>query len=168
MPITVQCECGHEITVSDTMAGKKGRCPKCDAILTIPAKETRGPKGGAHVRLPREAADRPYGHVALLSKVLSVAAFLLLLFSAGLGVFVGVSAFRAPETFQGALGLFTEMSDKVRDQPTLMGLAFIVGGILVGSLLFLFVSAAAQRLKLFVSIDRGIGGILRHLDGEPD
>ena len=38
MPIKVQCEhCHATLTVNDKMAGKRGKCPKCAGIITIPA-----------------------------------------------------------------------------------------------------------------------------------
>ncbi len=49
--IVVQCECGAKLKVSATAAGKKGRCPECQTILTIPvphdepSEDSGGPIG---------------------------------------------------------------------------------------------------------------------------
>jgi hypothetical protein len=37
MPIRVTCQCGHSLAVPDNLAGKSGKCPKCQQILKIPA-----------------------------------------------------------------------------------------------------------------------------------
>ncbi len=36
MPISVSCPCGKTLSVKDELAGKRGKCPKCGAPLTIP------------------------------------------------------------------------------------------------------------------------------------
>jgi hypothetical protein len=36
MPITVTCTCGKQLRVKDEAAGKKGRCPTCKAVFTVP------------------------------------------------------------------------------------------------------------------------------------
>lgn len=39
MPITFDCpSCSRELTVKDEMAGKQGRCPACQNVLTVPAQ----------------------------------------------------------------------------------------------------------------------------------
>ncbi len=38
MPIHVECDCGKSLNVPDKLAGKKGKCPACGAVLNIPAK----------------------------------------------------------------------------------------------------------------------------------
>jgi len=38
MPITFYCICGSELSVPDTHAGKKGKCPHCNAIIDIPTE----------------------------------------------------------------------------------------------------------------------------------
>ncbi len=39
MPITFRCAaCAKVLRVPDTMAGRKGKCPKCDAILHVPTE----------------------------------------------------------------------------------------------------------------------------------
>ena len=37
MPIRVECSCGQVLKVADTMAGKSGKCPKCQNVVRIPA-----------------------------------------------------------------------------------------------------------------------------------
>jgi uncharacterized protein (TIGR00266 family) len=36
MPITFDCPCGKALRVNDDMAGKRVRCPGCQAVLTVP------------------------------------------------------------------------------------------------------------------------------------
>ncbi|MDQ7780835.1 MAG: hypothetical protein RDV41_14155, partial [Planctomycetota bacterium] len=36
MAITVSCACGKVMSVPDSLAGKKGKCPGCQAVITIP------------------------------------------------------------------------------------------------------------------------------------
>jgi hypothetical protein len=40
MPIHVECDCGKSLNVPDKLAGKKGKCPACGAVLNIPAGDT--------------------------------------------------------------------------------------------------------------------------------
>lgn len=37
MPIAFACECGKSFSVGDEHAGKRTKCPKCGAALTVPA-----------------------------------------------------------------------------------------------------------------------------------
>lgn len=37
MPIRVVCSCGQQFAAKDELAGKRVKCPKCQAVLTIPA-----------------------------------------------------------------------------------------------------------------------------------
>jgi hypothetical protein len=41
--IAVTCDCGRSIKVKDEMAGKKGRCPSCNAVLSIPEVSSEEP-----------------------------------------------------------------------------------------------------------------------------
>lgn len=36
MPITLNCPCGKTLRVPDASAGKRARCPACQAVVTIP------------------------------------------------------------------------------------------------------------------------------------
>lgn len=55
MPIKFACDqCGRTITVRDELAGKKGRCPGCQSVVTVPADGG----GGALAEDPRAAAAR--------------------------------------------------------------------------------------------------------------
>ena len=36
MPIRVACQCGQSLNVPDSMAGKSGKCPKCQQLIRIP------------------------------------------------------------------------------------------------------------------------------------
>ena len=39
MPITVSCPCGKKLRVADEHAGKRVKCPACQAVSTVPAPE---------------------------------------------------------------------------------------------------------------------------------
>ena len=36
MSINFKCHCGNEMTVSDEMKGKRGKCPECGRLVTVP------------------------------------------------------------------------------------------------------------------------------------
>jgi hypothetical protein len=36
MPLTVNCSCGQQLRVQETLAGKKVRCPKCQGVVMVP------------------------------------------------------------------------------------------------------------------------------------
>lgn len=64
MPIAVQCSCGQKLNVPDNLAGKQGKCPKCQQLLKIPmsgsAPIASAPTAGTPVSAaPRAAAPRP-------------------------------------------------------------------------------------------------------------
>ncbi|MHC4469360.1 MAG: FmdB family zinc ribbon protein [Planctomycetota bacterium] len=162
MPILVRCEsCGHEITVSDSMEGKRGRCPKCDGVVKIPRKG-----GGRSGRTPkaRNRYTPPYGALAAFATFLNFLALAGFLCLAFIGVYTGVTALvHGPDGFYGPLGLFREYAEADIAHPTIVGLAFIVGGLAMGSLHFLFVSAAAQVLRLFISVERSLVEVSDHL-----
>ena len=43
MPITLTCTgCGKSFRLRDEMAGRKVRCPECEAIQVVPARRSRG------------------------------------------------------------------------------------------------------------------------------
>jgi ribosomal protein L40E len=56
MPIQVKCNCGQALNVPDNLAGKTGKCPKCQSPIKIPA-----PAGAqaAKPAKPGEAAAKP-------------------------------------------------------------------------------------------------------------
>ena len=39
MPITLNCPCGKTLRVPDASAGKRAKCPLCNAVVTVPAPE---------------------------------------------------------------------------------------------------------------------------------
>lgn len=39
MPITISCDCGKTLRVPDAHAGKKAKCPICEALIPIPKAE---------------------------------------------------------------------------------------------------------------------------------
>lgn len=56
MSIEVRCACGKRLSVADEHAGKRGRCPDCGAVLTIPAS---GSGAGGSASSAGGAAARP-------------------------------------------------------------------------------------------------------------
>jgi len=168
MPIAVKCGgCSHEMTVADSMAGKKGRCPECDAVLSIPGS---GRRAARHATADFTGSDtgKPYGKLSLLSGIMSLLGLLSLLGFAGVGVYTGVVAVRFPENFVCPFGLFDCVSDSVAAQPILMGLAFAVGGILLGAFSFLVLNAAGQAFLVLISIERSLREIAGGLTGSRD
>ncbi|GIW81826.1 MAG: hypothetical protein KatS3mg105_3633 [Gemmatales bacterium] len=60
MPIRVKCtnrECGKVLTVKDELAGKRGKCPACGKILSIPAPVEEDPGFGPPEPVPD---DNPF------------------------------------------------------------------------------------------------------------
>lgn len=47
MPIKLKCSCGQVLNVPDSLAGKTGKCPKCQAALKIPAAAPASSAAGA-------------------------------------------------------------------------------------------------------------------------
>lgn len=64
MAVPVQCtECGYGFRVPDEYAGKRGRCPKCKAMLSVPSSVGHEPASGEARGLPGSSlpADRGVG-----------------------------------------------------------------------------------------------------------
>lgn len=55
MAITVICRCGKKLAVRDELAGRKGKCPACGSVLSIPAL----PSAGAPAPVPPPPAPKP-------------------------------------------------------------------------------------------------------------
>lgn len=163
MPIRVKCECGHEITVSDSMAGKKGRCPECDAVISIPSKGEKHSRGGAFTPPPHDRHATSFGYLSFFSGLLATLGLLLLLAFAGIGVYTGVTAFRGGDAFHSPLGLFAGCAVAARENPILVGVAFIVGGLLVGAFSALVLLAVSQAFRLFMVLDRHLDEISQRL-----
>ncbi|VTR92193.1 unnamed protein product [Gemmata massiliana] len=53
MPIAFDCACGRHFSVGDAFAGKRTKCPSCNAPLTVPVPETTPPE-------PSHAEDEAY------------------------------------------------------------------------------------------------------------
>ncbi len=159
MPILVRCRCGHEVTVADAMAGRKGRCPECDAVLTIPSGPSRASRSGAFARLARGESPGRRSRLLWLARVFGALALLGFLAIAGGGVFTGVTALRGPGYFQGPLGLFSDLADEAQRSPTLVGAGFIAGGILVGAFVFIVLAGTGQLLRVFASMERSLADI---------
>ncbi|MCU0727894.1 MAG: hypothetical protein MUE73_19220 [Planctomycetes bacterium] len=166
MAIQVKCQCGRAITVADSMAGSRGRCPECDAVLTIPAGNARPPRTGAFMRVGRDAG---HGGGALLwfAALLWVLALVAFFVFAGVGVFAGVTALKGAESFRGPFGLFSEFLPIVEKNPSLVGAAFILGGLLGGALAFVLLAAIGQFVRLLVSLDRTVRTIADRLERLP-
>lgn len=63
MPIKLKCSCGQTLTVPDALAGKTGKCPKCQAAIKIPSPaqgdaETK-PAGAKPQPAPAAAKSAP-------------------------------------------------------------------------------------------------------------
>lgn len=57
MPITLRCSsCAQSLKVPDSMAGRKGKCPKCGAVLVLPAAPDEEPEEPAR---PATRKGRP-------------------------------------------------------------------------------------------------------------
>jgi hypothetical protein len=163
MPIDVRCECGHELSVADEMAGRKGRCPTCDTVIEIPAPKG-APKPPPARPSPAAAPAAPaYRLTNGLAAVLGYLAFLSLLLFASVGVYTGVTAFRGPEHFRGPLGLFAEFGEQVEANRWVVGAGFILVGSALGALSFVLFTAAGQILRITLSIERSLGDIARRL-----
>src|SRR5688572_16405911 len=62
MPITFPCPCGKRLKVPDTLAGKKVKCPECQAPVQVPAIMATPPPANprpAHPSAPRAADKLP-------------------------------------------------------------------------------------------------------------
>ena len=59
MKIQFACECGRRISTSDSMAGRKSRCPACGAVLVVPNPESAPPKLTAAQWTDVPRADAP-------------------------------------------------------------------------------------------------------------
>lgn len=58
MPIPLKCACGLTLRAPDASAGKKVKCPKCAAILAVPAVDQAGAAAAAEpAAAPPAAAD---------------------------------------------------------------------------------------------------------------
>ncbi|MEN8148894.1 MAG: hypothetical protein ABFS86_03670 [Planctomycetota bacterium] len=168
MPIDVVCEeCGHELAVSGEMAGRKGRCPECDGVISIPGDEARAPRGGAFTPIPRERPAAPSGGLVAMANLVTVLAVASLLLCAYVGVYTGVTAFKGAESFHGAFGLFSDCQAAVEANSTLMGVAFCLGGLLAGFLSFVILLATAQAVRMFLSLERSLREIAWQLTDAP-
>ena len=164
MPIEVVCtECGHELAVSEEMEGRKGRCPECDAVIAIPSDGGKPPRGGAFTAVARSRPPAPSGGLIAMANILSFLAVICLLAFAYVGVYTGVTAFKGPEAFGGPFGLFADYESAVETSPAIVGVAFCVGGLLVGFISFLILLATSQAVKMFVSLERSMREISAHL-----
>ncbi len=45
MPIQVTCQCGYSLNAPDSMAGKSGKCPKCQQVIKVPGASASSAKG---------------------------------------------------------------------------------------------------------------------------
>jgi hypothetical protein len=64
MPITLNCPCGKTLRVPDASAGKRARCPACQAVIDIPAPREPEPvfevEEPAPTPGPSPAYKKPY------------------------------------------------------------------------------------------------------------
>jgi hypothetical protein len=61
MPIKLKCSCGQVLTVSDALAGKTGKCPKCQKAIKIPVPgaATAAPSSAAKPAATPAAPGKP-------------------------------------------------------------------------------------------------------------
>ena len=60
MPISFRCSsCAQVLKVADTLAGGKGKCPKCGAVLLIPGTKTEAPKAPARPEARKARPPQP-------------------------------------------------------------------------------------------------------------
>ena len=119
MPIPVICPgCKAAFQVSDKFAGKKGPCPKCKTIITIPeaspeivihAPKPEGPTDstGRPVFMPILRQETALSQTAIFALVAAVVTVLLV------AIVVGLATNRHPPTFLivlGAVGLAPPLS----------------------------------------------------------
>ncbi len=57
MPIRVTCQCGQSLNVPDSMAGKSGKCPKCQQLIRIPGAQSEA--GGPSKQSGTQKPARP-------------------------------------------------------------------------------------------------------------
>ena len=168
MPIAVKCGgCSHEMTVADSMAGKKGRCPECDAVLSIPGSSKRAARSSSD-ESAAAGQEKTYGKLSFLSGMMSLLGLFSLLGFAGVGVYTGVVAIRFPENFVCPFGVFDCLAGSVAAQPIVTGLGFAVGGILLGAFTFLVLNAAGQAFLVLISIEKSLRDIAGGLSGGRD
>lgn len=57
MPIALTCpHCSHSLKLKDEFAGKRGKCPKCQGTIHVPAPESPGRAAAGQESLPAEVA----------------------------------------------------------------------------------------------------------------
>jgi hypothetical protein len=59
MPITLNCTCGKILRVADEHAGRRVKCPACNAITTAPAPEPEPVFEVVETALRSQATPRP-------------------------------------------------------------------------------------------------------------
>jgi hypothetical protein len=57
MPIDLTCSCGKKATVKDELAGKKGKCPACGNVLTVPVPSAPDSEESAFALLMEAEAE---------------------------------------------------------------------------------------------------------------
>ena len=100
MPLLMTCNCGKPLRVRDELAGKKVRCPSCQALLSVPDEEPGSPEpdeepypppraaGAARARRPRPAGPPPRRQI-----VLRIIVLVLAILGAGVAGFLGLKAY---------------------------------------------------------------------------
>ncbi|TET37793.1 MAG: MBL fold metallo-hydrolase [Planctomycetota bacterium] len=70
MPIKVKCTCGAVFSIPESMAGKKGKCKKCNKIISIPGAEPeKAPAASPKRPRKRPAKRKPRARVAPKRKI---------------------------------------------------------------------------------------------------
>ena len=68
MPIKLKCSCGQVLSVPDNLAGKSGKCPKCQAAIKIPNPGAASAPVKAAAAAPAGAATKAPGAKAPVAK----------------------------------------------------------------------------------------------------
>lgn len=64
-----QCPNGHQLSAPPTLAGKQGKCPKCNAPFTVPAAETAAAEAPADSDEGRQTPEPGSGPTAALGDI---------------------------------------------------------------------------------------------------
>jgi hypothetical protein len=58
MPIALSCDCGRSLRLKDELAGRKIRCPSCNASLTVPTPEANAEEEALDILLGDAPAEK--------------------------------------------------------------------------------------------------------------
>lgn len=58
MPVSIRCECGKQLRVSEEHIGKRVRCPECKEPILVPDPDAKKPAAARDTTTPRKPAPR--------------------------------------------------------------------------------------------------------------